>query len=91
LANTKSAEKRNRQSLKRRARNINARTTVKTAVKSMRETLTGKDAGKTAESLKSATATLAKAASKGIIHKRNASRRISRLAKAANKAKQAAK
>jgi small subunit ribosomal protein S20 len=90
LANTKSAEKRNRQAQKRRARNVNIRTTVKDAVKSLRETLTTKDAGKTADALKAATRTINKAASKGVVHKRAASRRISRLAKAANRAKAAA-
>jgi small subunit ribosomal protein S20 len=92
LANTKSAEKRNRQTQKRRARNVNVRTTVKEAVKSLRDTLaTNKDAGKNVDALKTATRTINKAASKGVLHKRTASRRISRLAKAANRAKAAAK
>ena len=91
MANTKSAEKRNRQAQKRRARNVNVRTAVKEAVKGARETLAGKDQSKSADSIKSATRTLNKAASKGVIHKRAASRRISRLAKAANRAKAAAK
>ena len=46
MANTKSAEKRNRQAQKRRARNINVRTTVKDAVKNLRDTLTTKDTAK---------------------------------------------
>ena len=91
MANTKSAEKRNRQAQKRRARNINVRTTVKDAVKSLRETLTTQDTAKTGDALKAATRTLAKAASKGVIHKRSASRRITRLARATNRAKVAAK
>ena len=91
MANTKSAEKRNRQAQKRRARNINVRTTVKDAVKNLRETLTTPNAAKTADALKAATRTIARAASKGVLHKRAASRRISRLAKAANRAKAAAK
>lgn len=89
MANTKSAEKRNRQALKRRARNTAVRTTVKNAVKKARETLTTKDAAKTGEAFKDAARTINKAASKGVIHKRAASRRISRLAKAANKAAKA--
>jgi small subunit ribosomal protein S20 len=91
LANTKSAEKRNRQAQKRRARNVNVRNTVKDAVKAARETLTTQDAAKSGDAVKAATRTLNKAASKGVIHKRAASRRISRLAKAANRAKAAAK
>ncbi|MDY7229954.1 30S ribosomal protein S20 [Hyalangium rubrum] len=87
MANTKSAEKRNRQAQKRRARNTTVRTTVKVAVKKAREALTTKDAGKTTDAVKEATRTLAKAASKGVIHPRNAARRIARLAKAANAGK----
>jgi small subunit ribosomal protein S20 len=91
LANTKSAEKRNRQAQKRRARNVNVRTTVKDAVKTLRETLTSQDTGKTADAFKAAASRLDKAATKGVLHKRAASRRISRLAKAVNRAKAAAK
>jgi len=90
LANTKSAEKRNRQAQKRRARNINVRTTVKDAVKNLRDTLTS-DAGKAPDAFKAAASRINKASSKGVIHKRAASRRISRLAKAVNRAKAAAK
>jgi small subunit ribosomal protein S20 len=90
LANTKSAEKRNRQSLKRRARNINVRTTVKESVKGLREALKSKDPAKTADALKAATRTISKAASKGVVHKRAAARRVSRLTKAANRAAAAA-
>ncbi len=75
MANTKSAEKRNRQAQKRRARNINVRTTVKDAVKDLRDTLNTKDTAKTGDALKSATRSISKAASKGVIHKRAASRR----------------
>jgi small subunit ribosomal protein S20 len=89
LANIKSAEKRNRQSLKRRARNVTVRTTVKSAVKNLREVVGAKDSAKTGDALKTAIRTIDKAASKGILHKRAASRRISRLTKAANKAKAA--
>ncbi|NOK13635.1 30S ribosomal protein S20 [Corallococcus exercitus] len=85
MANTKSAEKRHRQSLKRRARNVNVRTTVKDAVKSAREAIASKDGTKTTDALKAASKTLNKAASKGVLHKRTAARRISRLAKAAAK------
>lgn len=89
MANTKSAEKRNRQALKRRARNTTVRTTVKTAVKQAREAVASKDPQKAAEALKVAEKQLGKAASKGVMHKRTVSRRISRLAKAANATKAA--
>lgn len=90
MANTKSAEKRNRQAQKRRARNTNVRTGVKGALKKAREAISNKDSAKTGDALKDAIRTLSKAASKGVLHKRNASRRIARLTKAAKTA-QAAK
>jgi small subunit ribosomal protein S20 len=88
LANTRSAEKRNLQAQKRRERNMGSRTRVKSAVKKFRDTVAKGDAAAVAPALLEATSTLAKAASKGILHKNAASRRISRLAKAASKSKQ---
>jgi len=85
LANTRSAEKRNRQAQKRRARNVRVRTGLKSAVKKAREAIGKGDPGAKA-AVEGALATLAKAASKGIIHKNAASRRIARLARAAHKA-----
>ena len=91
MANTRSAEKRNRQSLKRRERNMAVRTRVKGAVKKVRETAAKGDGAATKQALLEATVTLDKAASKGVLHKNAASRRISRLAKAAAKVGQAQK
>jgi small subunit ribosomal protein S20 len=82
VANTKSAEKRNRQAQKRRARNTAVRTGVKSAIKKAREALASKDPAKAAEALKLATRTIDKAASKGVLHAKNASRKIARLARA---------
>jgi small subunit ribosomal protein S20 len=87
LANMKSAEKRNRQSQKRRARNTTVRTGVKTAVKKAREAIAAKDPNKAAEAVAAATRILQKAASKGVLHTRNASRRIARLAKSLTSSK----
>ncbi len=84
MAHTKSAEKRNRQALKRRARNAAVRTTVKNAVKAAREAIASKDPAKATQALAAAARTLNTAASKGVLHVRNASRRIARLAKAAS-------
>ena len=80
MANTKSAEKRNRQSQKRRARNVAVRSTVKGAMKKAREALASKDPVKAKEAVRLATRTLSKAKSKGVFHAKNASRRIGRLA-----------
>lgn len=87
MANHKSAVKRNRQSLKRRARNLNVREGVKNAVKKARSAIAAKDPSQAADAVKAATRTLSKAASKGVLHPRTASRRVSRLAKAVAKAK----
>ena len=81
MANTRSAEKRNRQAQKRRARNASVRSNVKTAVKDARDALASKDPAKTREALLEAARSLNKAASKGVLHKRTAARRISRLMK----------
>ncbi len=80
----RSAQKRARQSEVRRVRNAS----VKTGVKSLRKkVLLAVDSGDTAaarESLAKATPVIAKAAAKGVIHKRNAARKISRLTKKVN-------
>jgi small subunit ribosomal protein S20 len=86
VANTKSAEKRHRQSLKRRARNLHWRSTVKTAVKKAREAVSAKDP-KAKELIVAAERTLKKAASKGVVHARNASRHVARLTKSLAAAK----
>jgi small subunit ribosomal protein S20 len=88
LANTRSAEKRNRQTLKRRTRNVQVRTALKSAVKKARESIAQGDSSAVKATLHAALRTLDKAASKGVIHKNAASRRIGRLAKAAAKAQQ---
>jgi len=90
LANIKSAIKRIRSSKRRAVRNRTARTYARTAIKSARELIeTGTDQTAVARSINEASSALDAAASKGILHKRNAARRKSRLMKAAAKAKAA--
>ena len=84
LATHKSAEKRDRQSVNRRERNIAARSAIKTKVKSVLSALESKSKENSEGALKSAIPALAKAGVKGIIHKKNASRKISRLTKKVN-------
>ncbi len=91
MANTRSAVKRNRQAQKRRVRNVQVRTALKSAVKKAREAIGQGDPAAAQQAVKAALRTLDRAASKGIIHKNAAARRISRLAKAAAKALQPAK
>jgi len=83
MANTKSAKKRVRQTAKRTERNTVVKSRVKTAIRSAKETLTSK--GKEAQGkVNDAISMIAKAAKRGTIHKRNASRKISRLMKKAS-------
>jgi small subunit ribosomal protein S20 len=86
LANTASAEKRNRQAQKRRTRNVAVRTGVKGAVKKVRDALASGDAAGARTALKAAERALDRAASKGVLHQNAASRKISRLAHAVAKA-----
>jgi small subunit ribosomal protein S20 len=90
LANIRSAEKRNRQAQKRRTRNVQVRTGLKSAVKKAREAVAQGDPASAGQAVQAALRTLDKAASKGVIHKNAAKRRISRLARAASKAARAA-
>ena len=88
MANVPSAEKRNRQRLKRRTRNLQHLVTMRTQVKRARHVLTDVkvDAAATTESVDVAIRQIARAATKGVIHKKTAARKISRLTIAANKA-----
>jgi small subunit ribosomal protein S20 len=84
LANHKSAIKRNKQATVRTARNTHIRTTMRTFVKQVRTAVANgeKEAAQTA--LNRAVPYIDKAATKGIIHKATASRKISRLNKLIN-------
>lgn len=84
MANTRSAEKQNRQAIRHRARNQSITSALRTQVRKFREALTAGDAARTKVELTAAVRAISKAASKGVIHKAQASRRISRLSKAAS-------
>lgn len=84
MARHKSAEKRARQSVKRAANNTAVRHKVRHLVRDFREALGAGDKDKAAAALGVATRELQKAASKGVLHTRNASRRVSRLVTAFN-------
>jgi len=85
LATHKSAEKRNRQNMKRRERNISIKSKVKTSIKKVLGAVDKKDAAGSKTVLHSAISTIDKAVSKGVLHKNTASRKISRLTKKVNK------
>ncbi len=84
MANHKSAIKRARQSELRNARNRAAKTRVKTVTKNVRQVVVEGTQEAAMAKLTEAQSVIAKAAKKGIIHKRTASRKISRLAKLVN-------
>jgi small subunit ribosomal protein S20 len=84
MANLKSQKKRNRQNEKRRLRNKTARTELKTRVKSAKEAVDAGDAD-AAEQLRTAQKRLAQAGATGVIHRRQAARRTSRLMRNATK------
>jgi small subunit ribosomal protein S20 len=77
VANNKSAEKRWRQSLKRRLRNRLVRGTTRTFIKTANRSIASGETDEAA--LKQAVRALDKAAEKGVIHPNNAARRKSRL------------
>ncbi|MFV0420702.1 30S ribosomal protein S20 [Oleidesulfovibrio sp.] len=82
MANHKSAIKRHKQSVKRAARNRAVKTRIKNVIKSVRAAVTEKDKEQAQATLTEAMSVLDKASSKGVIHWKNAARKISRLSKA---------
>jgi small subunit ribosomal protein S20 len=84
MANIKSAMKRIRQSEKRRVRNAAVRSTVRTAVKGARTAIGGGQADQAREALHRTIQLLDKAVTKGVIHKKAAARKKSRLTRQLN-------
>jgi len=85
LANHKSALKRARQNKVRRIRNKGYRTKVKNSIKEVKANIAERSVDKARENFTSAVSIIQKTANKGIIHKNNASRKISRLARQLNR------
>jgi small subunit ribosomal protein S20 len=85
MANHPSAEKRNRQRVVRTERNRSVRQTVRTAVKKARTALAAGDGQVAKDRIADAVKALAKAASKGVVHKKAASRTTSRIQSALNR------
>lgn len=81
---SKSVLKRIRQNEKRRLRNQSWQSRIKTSLKKVEEAIEKKEKEQTQELLNEAVKIISKAASKGVIHKNTASRKISRLMKKVN-------
>lgn len=85
LGTKRHAKKRHRQSLERRERNRAVRSATRTAVKKAAEATQAGAPEEAAEAQRSAQSALDVAARKGVIHKRTAARKKSRLARLARK------
>lgn len=83
MANHKSALKRAGQNERRRLRNKAVQTRVKNVVKDVRLAV-AQDAENTVGQLNAAQSAIDKAAKKGVLHKKTASRKVSRLTRQVN-------
>ncbi len=84
MANIKSAKKRILVTQTRTARNKAIRSEVKTSIKKVEAAVAANDKAAAEAALKNATSVIESACSKGIYHKNNAARKVSRLSKLVN-------
>lgn len=85
MANIKSAKKRILVNRTKADRNKAIKSGVKTAIKKVEAAVTANDKAAADAALLNATSVITKAAGKGVYHKNNAARKVSRLAKLVNK------
>lgn len=81
MAHHKSAKKRIRQTVRRTARNRDVRSNTRTLVKRFRMAVEAGDAAAAGQHLRAAERAIRRAATKGVIPARRASRTVSRLSK----------
>ena len=84
MANHPSALKRSRQNLKRRFRNKSVKTRVKRLTKQVRLAVNENSAEAAGAQLNTAKSVIDNASKKGVIHRKTAARKISRLSKFVN-------
>ena len=84
MANIKSAKKRILVNKKRADRNQSIRSAVKTSIKKVEAAVAAGDKAAAEEALKASISAIDKAATKGVYHKNNSSRKVARLAKLVN-------
>ena len=84
MANIKSAKKRIKVIATKTERNKSIKSEVKTCIKKVEAAVAAKDKEAAVAALKNATSVIESAASKGIFHKNNAARKVSRIASAVN-------
>ncbi len=81
MANTSSAKKAARKMIRKTEINKNRRSRLKSEVRAVEEAIASGYAGKAADALKAAQPLLMRTAQKGIVSKKTASRKVSRLTK----------
>ena len=86
MPNHKSAEKRVRQSERRRLINRSSRTKLRTSIKNLRSALKSSDAKQVGALLPKTVSEIDKAVQKGVLHRNAAARQKSRLTVSANRA-----
>ena len=79
MANTKSARKAARQAVRKTEINKTRRTALRNSMRKVEEAIASGDRAKASAALKAAEPTIMRAAQIGVIHKNNASRKVSRL------------
>lgn len=85
MKKNKSAIKRTAQAEKRRVRNSHVKSTMKTKVKRTIISIDAKDRENVETLFRDAVSSIDKASSKGVIHRNNAARKVSRLSKKLHK------
>lgn len=84
MANIKSAKKRILVTATKTARNKSIKSAVKTSIKKVEAAVEAKNKEDAQVALTAAISTITKAANKGVYHKNNAARKVSRLTKLVN-------
>jgi len=82
MANIKSARKRARQAINRRARNVSLHTAARSAIRDVKKAIAAGDRKAAAAALARSQAVIDRVAAKGVLHRNAASRQKSRLAHA---------
>ena len=81
MANTKSAKKAARQTVRRTEANKGRRSRMRSYARKVEEAIAAGDKAAAAAALKEAEPVLARTAQKGLVHRKTAARNVSRLAK----------
>lgn len=79
MANTSSAKKAARKMIRRNEINTARKSRLKTEVRAVEEAIASGDRAKAEAALKAAQPLLVRSAQKGVVHKKTASRKVSRL------------